>query len=177
MPKFKAGDRVIRTAPGIGVCKKWEIYTIKSCSEHNCRLVEEKDDFTYTPDFFDLVSSDLPTDRPLTYDETQMLKPGDVINRYGYGIVTVLSVSENEIKHTPLMKGITSWGLSKTAKNTCGDLYFVSRGKAVEEVKPEVKPIEAIKKDFEKEYDIKFKTEKEKVTEIKSVAQILYGRR
>jgi hypothetical protein len=87
---------------------------------------------------FDLAPSDLPTDRPLTYDETQMLQAGDVVKSY-YG--------ENLIIKTVLCSGITfknetrEWWLDKKEKDTSGDIYFVSHGKeeSKEEKKEEVK--------------------------------------
>jgi len=82
---------------------------------------------------FDLAPSDLPTDRPLTYDETQMLKKGDVVKIEGIRS-TVKEVTKINMY---CYDGVCYWDLNAT-KN---DVYFVSHGKeeSKEEKKEEVK--------------------------------------
>ena len=82
---------------------------------------------------FDLAPSDLPTDRPLTYDETQMLKKGDVVKIEGIRS-TVKEVTKINMY---CYDGVCYWDLNAT-KN---DVYFISHGKeeSKEEKKEEVK--------------------------------------
>jgi hypothetical protein len=203
MAKFKVGDRVIRIKGDFGIAEEGKEYEVTFASQEPFRGIKIKGDthYSYSADSFDLAPSDLPTDRPLTYDETQMLQAGDVVKSY-YG--------ENLIIKTVLCSGITfknetrEWWLDKKEKDTSGDIYFVSHGKeeSKEEKKEEVarsrydmppvtqegleKAIKEIRKkepilefamgerkmwrcDFAKEYDVK--------PVLKSVSQILYGRR
>jgi len=205
MAKFKAGDRVIRTGNSAGNVKTGQIYTVSSISfsdSINASIFRINGDeiYSYTEDGFDLAPSDLPTDRPLTYDETQMLKKGDVVN-CGIGHKVVNTVHKKSIY---FLNYVGFWSLSSDLKQTNGDIFFVSHGKeeSKEEKKEEVarsrydmppvtqegleKAIKEIRKkepilefamgerkmwrcDFAKEYDVK--------PVLKSVSQILYGRR
>jgi hypothetical protein len=134
MPKFKVGDKVIRTKSDCHNVKQGCIYTVKTCPDNtNVNFVEIGDDF-YLSDLFDLVSSSsLPTDRPLTYDETQMLKKGDVVKIEGIRS-TVKEVTKINMY---CYDGVCYWDLNAT-KN---DVYFISHGKeeSKEEKKEEVK--------------------------------------
>jgi hypothetical protein len=97
---------------------------------------------------FDLAPSDLPTDRPLTYDETQMLKKGDVYKNEEGHYWTVTSVDKNKIYDT------TScfWDLDPLTKNTRGDIYFVSHGKEESKEEKKVKTPAEIAKEIENIY-------------------------
>jgi hypothetical protein len=108
--------------------------TVKELKED---LFFDEDDFQYLNvclGDFDLVVSSLPTDRPLTYDETQMLKKGDVVRCWYGGNLIIKTVSNGNIAFENETR---KWGLDLKEKNTCGSVYFISHGK--EEKKEEVK--------------------------------------
>jgi hypothetical protein len=176
---------VIRTGNSAGKVKTGQIYTVSSISfsdSINASIFRINGDeiYSYTEDGFELAPSALPTDRPLTYDETQMLKKGDVV-ALGMGMrkTTVLKVSEDGIFEK---NSNFPWAIDKNRKSTCGDIYFVSHGKeeSKEEKKEEVKADktaqEAYGVDFADIYTIAETKIKEKPV-LKSVSQILYGRR
>ena len=192
MEKFKVGDRVIRNGGPQAFLQNGKEYTIIKTYEDKLWVKEFESISGFLEEFFDLAPSDLPTDRPLTYDETQMLQAGDVVKSY-YG--------ENLIIKTVLCSGITfknetrEWWLDKKEKDTSGDIFFVSHGEEVARSRYDMPPVtqegleKAIKEirkkepilefamgekkmwgcDFAKEYDVK--------PFLKSVSQILYGRR
>ena len=176
MAKFKVGDRVIRTYPSWRDVVSGKTYTVKSCSDSELTLLEGNEE--YTPYKFDLAPSDLPTDRPLTYDETQRLKKGDVVFTCTERIIK--SINEKEIRFTNSERNV--WILDPENKKTKGNLFFVSHGKeeSKEEKKEEVKADktaqEAYGVDFADIYTIAETKIKEKPV-LKSVSQILYGRR
>ena len=205
MAKFKVGDRVIRTGNSAGRVKTGQIYTVSSISFNdsiNASIFRINGDeiYNYTEDGFDLVFSSLPTDRPLTYDETQMLKKGDVVFTCTERIIK--SINEKEIRFTNSERNV--WILDPENKKTKGDLFFVSHGK--EESKEEKKEEEtmsrydmppvtqaglekAIKEIRKKEPILEFAMGERKMwgcdsakeydvkPVLKTVSQILYGRR
>ena len=156
---------------GKGVRSAGTVITIKSVDTANIEF-EDTDGHVYwicDLQYFDLVASALPTDRPLTYDETQMLQAGDVI-KLGMGMrkTTVLKICEYAIFETD---SPYPWSIDKLKKSTCGTVYFVSRpekAEVKEEKKEEVKEKITMK-------GLDFKPLETKTT--KSVSDILYGRR
>ncbi len=126
--------------------KKGEIIVIKKVLENSKTKYSFTDtngfDFFGCPDSsledFDLAPSDLPTDRPLTYDETQMLQAGDVIDCWYARNLIIKTISNSSIAFENETR---KWGLSAKVKNTCGSIFFVSHGgkEVKEEKKEEVK--------------------------------------
>ena len=143
MAKFKTGDKVIRKRGlDFGIVKLNGVYTVSEIDVNSLKEIKIKGDDTnsYEPDFFDLVFSSLPTDRPLTYDETQRLKKGDVVKSFGHSFV-VKSVDKEAIRYEKNTYAYTGYALNSFEEKTGDNIYFVSHGKeeSKEEKKEEVK--------------------------------------
>lgn len=120
-----------RILKGKGMRSAGTVITIKSVDTANSEFEDTDGHVYWICDLqdFDLVPSVLPTDRPLTYDETQMLQEGDVVN-YGSDNRTVVGVNEYKIS---FKETNGTWSLNKEIKDTYGDIYFVSHGEVKEE--------------------------------------------
>lgn len=136
MAKFKVGDKVIRNGGSQAYLQDGKEYIV-SCILDAGYIKVKDNDREYNDDYFDIVPSPLPTDRPLTYDETQMLQAGDVVKTKSCNY-TVKRVLPNIIY---FMCG-AKWSLGEITKSVNCNVYFVLRPE--KEEKKEVSPVKEL---------------------------------